>query len=46
MRLTRILLQYKHPGSKARIPQNPNKVPFLKMGPILPLKLRNRGMAM
>lgn len=44
MRITRYLLAFKKSVSaRARAPQNPDKVPILKMGPILPLKLRNRG---
>lgn len=40
MRLTRLLMQYKHFGGKARLPQTPERVPFQE---ILPLKLKNRG---
>ena len=44
MRITRTLLNFKKAlSAKARCPQNPDKVPFAKMGPILPLKLKNRG---
>lgn len=41
MRLTRTLLKYVRGNKPARAPQNEKKVPFQ---PILPLKLRERGM--
>jgi hypothetical protein len=41
MRLTRVLRAYWVRGSKARAPQDEKKVPFQ---PILPLKLRNKGL--